>query len=230
MVAAAGIDTWSPCWYVEPESKAARAMEALATVPTKRGRFIPDSIDGHRVGWFPRSHLVVAEGHPGGEVLGLPAELGVALRRLESATRDVGVPLPTAKSRVRWGDGARRPGLAGIRRLDATVDVELPADEGRALLTCMAALAPPRLASVVHRETGGRAVETVSWQGSRGKLARVYDKGIEANSAPRGTRLRLEAQYRWPADHRRDPAEMTASYVRDKFAGRFAPLWRATKG
>jgi hypothetical protein len=82
----------------------------------------------------------------------------------------------------------------------------------------------------VRRQRGGRAIETVSWQGSRGIVARVYDKSTEALSGPRGTLLRFEDQRRWPSSSRRDLDELTATAVREIFCRRFQPLWRASRG
>lgn len=226
----AGIDTWSPCWYVGEDSPAHRAMEALATQPVARGRLIPDEIAGHRVGWFPSSRLVYAEGHPGEGGLGHPDALMDRLSALSTAIRDVGVPLPEGRFCDEWVTGQRRPGLAGVRRLDATVDVGCDSPEiGLALLAGVAAVSPnARLDRDVRYN--GAAIGTVSWMGKRGKVARVYDWGLAHNEAVRGTVIRLEAQYRWAHGFRRDPAELSADYVRDKWQARFAPLWKATNG
>jgi hypothetical protein len=77
-----------------------------------------------------------------------------------------------------------------------------------------------------------RAIETVAFYGHSGKkmLARVYDKGVEAGLAPRGRLLRPENQDRFVKDTRRDVAELTTGYVKERFAKRFRPLWQASKG
>ncbi len=230
-VASAGIDTWSPCWYVERESPAARAMDALATSPSARGKLIPDEVDGHRVGWFPGPSLVYAEGHPGeGDALGRPGQLEDRCRSLESAILDLGVPLPRARARRGSAllETSDRPGLAGVRRLDVTVDVSCERSEGLAMLAGVAALDSGQLDRDVRYN--GSSIGTVSWVGARGKVARVYDKGLESGSALRGTRIRLEAQYRWTRDSRREPSELTAAYVRDKFLRRFRSLGAAANG
>jgi hypothetical protein len=82
----------------------------------------------------------------------------------------------------------------------------------------------------VRREPGGRAVETVDWITQRGIVARAYDKGLESNTAPRGERVRLESQNRWPSGLRRDVDELTAGFICGTFRRRFEPLWRASKG
>ncbi len=229
VVLGAGIDTASVCWYVDEGSPAARAMGALATRPVRRGMRLPEPVDGFQVGWFPGSSLVYAEGHPGSEgVLGAPNALEGRIERLTAALVDVGVVLPLGRAHrgstvAGVGD---RPGLAGVRRMDATVDVEFEdTSHGLALLAGVAAVDAGRLDRDVRYN--GLSIGTVSWLSARGKVARVYDKGAEANTAPRGGRIRLEAQYRWPREARRGPDELTAGYVREKFHQRFVPLWRA---
>jgi len=241
IVAAAGIDTWSPAWYVDEGSAAARAMRELASVPSKMGlRLLPEQVDGHRVGWYERSHMVVAEGHPGGDRLGSPDELPAALGRLEAAIGDYGIRLPSFEERARWRDvdGANfhgeviaRRGFAGIRRLDATADLSFDTRaEGQAVLDGVAAVARMRQKAEVWYERG--AVQTVYFLGHAGKrkLGRWYDKGAESGLAPRGRLIRPEDQRRYVSGTRRDVYELTTDYVRQKFQQRFVPLWRASKG
>jgi hypothetical protein len=66
--------------------------------------------------------------------------------------------------------------------------------------------------------------------GARGIVARAYDKGTESDTAGRGELVRLEAQYRWKKEARRDPGELDTPYVSQKFQSRFLPLWRASNG
>ena len=230
----AGIDTWSPCWYVGEGTAAERAIDALATVPSKRGRLVRDEIDGHRIGWVPSSRLVYAEGHPGADGrLARGEALSERLERLEGSLADYGVPIPTGRS-ARGSKIAQvdeRPGRAGVRRLDITADLRCDnGPAGLAILAGVAALSPASLSSVVRRQRGGTAIETVTWMGARGIVARAYDKGTEANTAARGELVRLEAQYRWNREARRDPGELDTPYVAGKFASRFVPLWRASNG
>ncbi len=112
--------------------------------------------------------------------------------------------------------------------MDATLDLvfEKPGD-GMAVLTGIAAL-EGRLDKRVHYNAG--AVGTVDWLTTQGILRRVYDKNLESNLGPRGGRIRLEAQCRWPRDHRRAPDELTGSYVRGQFEKRFRTLWQSTRG
>jgi hypothetical protein len=226
---AAGVDTWSCCWRLDDETPAARAADALAVVPSSRSRYLSDTIEGHRIVWFPAAGLLAAEGKPGGDGrLAHPTELGPMLSKLTTSLRDIGIPVPSDEQRFRYS----RHGFAGIRRLDATVNVPV-ADTGRglAILAGVAAIQPPgRLASQVRRQAGGRAIETVYWLGRRGVMARVYDKSTEALSGPRATLLRFEDQRRYGSESRRDIEEMTSGYVRDIFCKRFAPLWRASEG
>jgi hypothetical protein len=235
----AGIDTWSPCWYVDEDSPAARAMQALATIPAPRSKLLEDSVLGHRVGWFPGVNLVFAEGHPGGEdALGRADRLAPMLGMLEERLSDIGIPLKSRRTRSKWG-GSERPqtadrvaGFAGVRRLDLTCDLRFDSPaEGLAVLAGVAALPLPRMKSDVIRELGGRSIETVYFLGNSGRrLARWYDKGVESGFAPRGQLIRPEDQRRFTAGTRREVEELTGEYVREKFRQRFMPLWQATEG
>lgn len=227
VVTAAGIDTWSPCWWLEPSSAAARHLAALC-----RGGVLPDAIAGHRVGL--RGGLLWAEGHPA-EGLGLAADLAGALARLELALLEAGVPLPVGR---RGGDlyGDQHEGFAGIRRLDSTVDLAVDSTaEGLAIMFGVAAVATTMAraqANVWWAPSGQRRVETVAIHGYSGGrlLGRVYDKGAESGTAAPGRLLRPEDQRRWDKGSRRGVDELTGQYVRSKFVSRFAPLWRASKG
>ena len=236
----AGIDTWSVCWYLEPETPATRAMKQLATTPAPRSMLIEESIAGHRVGWFPGTRLLFAEGHPGGEgQLCHGDRLPAALSALTDGLIDRGVLPPGYPLRPRHLPGGRsRPkggvGFGGIRRLDSTVDLHFDRGvEGLAALSGVAALPVPRVKTQVMREVGGHRVETVYFRGTSGKrvLGRWYDKGVESGSDRRGFRVRPEDQRRYAKDGRLD-VELVASgtFVRDQFVRRFEPLWRASKG
>lgn len=233
-VAAAGVDTWSPSWYVGEDSPAARALDALATQRTARGNVLPEKIDGHRVGWFRSQRLVYAEGHPdrdGG--LACAETLPPRLEALREAIADVGIPLPEGQTAALWRPHERRAGFAGIRRLDSTCDLQFESKaDGLAFLAGCATVGMPRAKQAVWRCASTRALETVAFYGHAGgrMLARVYDKSVEAGIGPRGTVIRPEDQRRFTRDTRRDVDELTSKYVREKFHQRFVPLWQASKG
>ena len=64
VVTAAGVDTWSTSWYVNPDGQAATWLREHAVADGPRGsKLLAEKIEGHRVGWFPAG-LVFAEGHP----------------------------------------------------------------------------------------------------------------------------------------------------------------------
>jgi hypothetical protein len=240
VVKAAGVDTWSVCWYLEVDSPASRAMEHLATAPATRSKLIKDSIAGHRVGWFPGMRLLFAEGHPGGDGVLCPGDqLPGALERVSEGLRDHGILPPAFPLQPRY-DAQNRTlkhggvGFGGIRRLDSTVDLHFERGaEGLAALAGVAALPVPRVKTQVMREVGGHRVETVYFRGTSGKrvLGRWYDKGIESKTAGRGQWVRPEDQRRYDNRGRLD-VELVASgtFVRDQFVRRFEPLWRASKG
>jgi hypothetical protein len=214
-------------------------MEALATERAPRSQLLPESVVGHRVGWFPGSGLLFAEGHPDQDGLCRSDALPAAAAAVREGLCDRGVIPPSWRLWSLVGpDGPRVAtggvGFGGIRRLDSTVDLsfESPA-EGLAALAGVAALSLPRVKTQVIREVGGRRVETVYFRGSSGKrvLARWYDKGVESGSAGRGLHVRPEDQRRFPKEARLDLAAVASStYVRDAFVRRFSPLWRAAKG
>jgi hypothetical protein len=239
-VKAAGVDTWSVCWYLQVDSPAARAMERLATVPAARSKMVDQSIEGHRIGWFPGPRLLFAEGHPGGDGELCPGDqLPKALERVSEGLKDYGILPPAFPLQPRY-DAHNRSctlggvGFGGVRRLDSTVDLRFSKGaEGLAALAGVAALPVPRVKTQVMREVGGHRIETVYLRGTSGKrvLGRWYDKGIETKSAKRGEWVRPEDQRRYDSAGRLD-VELIASgsFVRDQFVRRFEPLWRASKG
>jgi hypothetical protein len=244
LIASAGVDTWSVCWYLREGGAGHRAMEALATVPAARSRLIEETVAGHRVGWFPGTRLLFAEGHPNDQGLCKAEDLPGALDAVTEALADRGILPPAHRLAPMYKptlhDGmvalpvVGRTGFAGVRRLDSTVDLAFDDPlHGLAALAGVAALPVPRISKKVQRETGGRRVETVWFLGSAGRsvLGRWYDKGVESGDAPRGLRIRPEDQRRFAKDAR-PPVDVLASstYVRDAFVKRFEPLWRAAKG
>lgn len=216
-VVQAGIDTWSPAWYAMPASALERAMEALGEGPRRSVQLLHDQVMGHRVGWFPNSGLVFAEGHPAGEGLCCPDELPAVLEALETSLQDRGIPVaPDCR--------------AGIRRVDSTVDLQTDsAAEGLAILAGVAALSVARGKVVAYR--WGRTIETVLMKTITGKtVGRVYDKGIESGAAPKGRLIRPEDQRRYVKATRRDVAELTSEYVRGQYQRRFMPLYESARG
>ena len=206
-----------PAWYLSEGCSGRSALESLATIKAGRARMVPGDVAGHRVGWFPESALVFAEGHPAPGDLGRADDLSDVLERLELDMGSMGV-LVSPSSR------------AGVRRLDAAVDLATDSrSEGLAILAGVAALTPPGGKVVPWRN--GRCVEGVFFKTSRGATrARVYDKGVEAGLAPRGRLIRPEAQCRWAKGLRREVEELTTDYVRAQFWRRLAPLWEAAQG
>lgn len=243
VIAAAGVDTWSVCWYLRDQSAGWRAMEALATVPGPRSRLIEEPIAGHRVGWFPGQGLLFAEGHPTEGRLTASQDLPAAFERVVEGLSDRGILAPSYRLAPRWKPRGTKQeplpvvggtGFGGIRRLDSTVDLRFDEPlEGLAALAGVAALPVPRCKTEIVREAGGRRVETVYLLGPGGRkvLGRWYDKSVESREGARGTWVRPEDQRRYPANTR-PPLEAVAStsYIRDQFVRRFEPLWRASKG
>jgi hypothetical protein len=233
---AAGVDTWSVAWYVGADSFAADAMAKMATLPAPRSRLLPDPVAGHRVGWFPGVGLVFAEGHPWEDGLCPPGALSAALGRLRGELADRGIVMPLGRSRPGWTPAATpiAEGLAGIRRLDLTVDLRFDRRaEGLAVLAGVASVPMPRLVTSLQREVGGRAIETVYLKGSGGRriLGRWYDKGIESGQAERGLLIRPEDQRRFTGAARLAPqAVESPELVKGLFHRRFLPLWKASKG
>jgi hypothetical protein len=222
----AGIDTWSVAWRIAEDSPAARAMTALASVTVRRGRALPDSVAGHRVGWFPGHRLLFAEGHPGEDGrLGSPAELAAVVERVTRGLADCGIQAPRDYAPF---DRQGSTGFLGVRRLDVTADLRFEnASVGLGSLQVLARMQLPRAKTATYMHEGH--VETVAFhaRGSRRILARWYDKGIEAGSHPRGELVRPEDQRRFGAGARRLLEDVDAAYLRDRWHRRFLPLWQA---
>lgn len=233
----AGVDTWSICWYLRDQSSAHRAIEALATQRVSRGKRMEEQVVDHTIGWFPASRMLYAEGHPRSDGLAQFAELVPAKEAIEAGLRDRGVLPPAYRMRplIDFNGMALsvsgKSGFAGCRRLDVTVDIERPKSVGSAILVGAASVDPgPAFKGQVHRGIG-RRIETITWSGSRSKVARIYDKGIEAGTHSAGERVRLEDQRRFVKEFRPN-VEMLAdgAFGRSCFERRFDPLRRATKG
>lgn len=227
-----GVDTWSPCWYLDPEGEVAQLLNERATVHSARGsRLLPQPIAGHRVGWFPGTALAFAEGHPAAMLAGGPLASPYALRGalavlVAQLQAELGVELPSGRT-LKRPDGSRRPGFAGLRRLDITADLWFEdGREGVAVLEALSVMPLP-LAPVQRVMTGPTGVvETVAWHGYAGRsmVARAYDKGIENGEAPRGQLIRLEDQRRRQSGRRMAVDDGTPAEVIRLFRERFAPL------
>ncbi len=209
-------------------------LDDLATLPAARGRLLPEEVGGHNIGWDRYSGMLYAEGHPDPDGLASPDGLPDVFSDLVTAMLEAGVPVPNG---VACEDllGDRYDGFLGVRRCDGTVNLETESSaEGLAILAGVAAVmktsSRATKTQVIFGNDGG--VETVYLRGGGGKnvLGRWYDKGVESNTAARGRLIRPEDQRRYKKGHRRGVEELTAGYVRGKFAQRFATLYKASKG
>lgn len=216
-VVAAGVDTWSPCWYAEPGSPLSRAMRALATQASRRACLLPEKIEGYRVGWFPEPGLVFAEGKPQGADLCSSANLGRALERLRKGLEDIGVPVSATPN-------------AGLRRLDVAADLWTDSSaEGLVLLECVgaASLGVGKLATY----RSNRCVQSILVKSQGGRTqARIYDKGGQMGCAPPGRWIRLEGQWRFAHGNRPTVEQLGGGVLRNRFRRRFEPLWQAAEG
>lgn len=216
-VMATGVDTMSPCWYAEPGSPLAAAMAALATANSRFAALLPEPVGGYRVGWFPESGLVFAEGRPAEEGLAGPEEAIGATEALADQLGALGVSVGDVPS-------------GGLRRLDIAVDLWMDSMlEGLSFLECAAAASLGGGKLCAYRSD--RRVESVFIKSRAGKtLARIYDKGVQGGSAPRGRWLRLEAQWRFPRGSRLPLHGLDAALLRERFKLRFEGLWQAAGG
>jgi hypothetical protein len=215
-IAAAGIDTWSPCWYVEPGSRLASTMRSMATRPVSRSWQLPDPIAGHRVGWFADSGLIFAEGRARRGGLCAASQISDALATLRAALEESGIaPVPSSELRLR------------LRRLDVAVDLRFATSvDGLSILAQAAAVGGGKVG--VYRDE--HCVETVVLMTPSGKTkARVYDKGRETGSAPRGRWLRFEAQWPFHRGCRPLPGELGPEDLRERVASRFTRFWQPSR-
>ncbi len=234
---AAGVDTWSVCWYLTPGSRAARTIASMAGPGVAGSQLLREPILDHRIGWFPDPGLLYAEGHPAPGGLARSEQLPAVLEQLRGELHDRGVQVPDwEQPLVMRPNGTRHPteGFGGVRRLDSTVDLGFDDPlEGMAALTGVAALSLPRVQTQIWREVGTNRVRTVYYRGYGGKrvLARCYDKGVESRTAGPGFWVRPEDQRRFVSGAR-PMVEAVASgpFIRNAFVKRFEPLWQAAKG
>lgn len=230
MTAVGGIDTWSVGWYLADDSAADRAAVALCSARAGRFDLAPEEVAGHRVLYDRTNRFLMAEGHPQPEAL-CPIDAATLTECHEAIAAELQDRDLVVDRRPARFDRQGSPGFAGVRRLDVAVDAERGSITGRAMLNAVAAVEPPgRLRSTVHRARALRAIETVTWEGARGKVSRVYDKGVESGTLAAGERIRFEDQRRFAVGSRPMPEELAAGYAAHLFRERFRPLCKATKG
>lgn len=211
VVAEHGVDTWRVSRYLDSD----RELAAVSAAVGPRG-VLAEKIGGHTVGVIPGHRMQWFEGHPAVEGLAHPTTLATAEEALLGALADAGWPLGRD---------------AGVGRLDLTVTLRF-ADprEGLAFLAALAHVDVPRVKPAVY----GRPPETVYFLGERSSrmLARVYDKGVEANTARAGELIRLEDQRRFQKSRRMRVAEYAGptSRVPEMFTRRFAPVAESAHG
>lgn len=244
-----GVDTWKPTWYVDPAGREARWFKENPDVLSVNGSWqMPAQIEEHTIGFDHRRNLIWAEGHPEPGRLAKAHELVPAYNRLREAMAAAGVPIPPGRtrpivSRARRAPGPkdrstaaawssfRAPGEAGLGRLDVTADFETPTSlYGLELLKALQAI---QFCNGRSRPYGGNNMwETVVIPARNGRaiLGRVYDKGVESKSAPRGRLLRAEDQRRFTAERRRAVEDIDAQFLCDRWHRRFKHFAKATEG
>lgn len=208
----AGVDTFRELFSIDSKHDLRLAAEVCGS-----SRIAPEEVAGARLGFIPGHELLWMEGRAapalGRDELLPPDELVDVHAERVKALRSLGF----------WG-----PREEGVSRLDATVGLEFPdRSEGFAVLYGIAALDVPHRKPAIY----GRPPETVyllTYSGT--KSERVYDKGLESSTAPRGTHLRFEAQVRFQSGHRRRASEWKAGDVRNRFGMKFGAMSAAANG
>lgn len=211
-----GIDTWRLLRDLPDDREFEQARDRFRELGTRPERLA----SGHHVGMVQGHRKLWIEGHPAVEGLGHPTQLRAAQERLLDEMEERG-----------WPRGIE----SGISRLDTTVTLGFADPElGSAFLTSMQFFDLPRSGGTEVRRGVAREVQTVYWMGRGGKkpVARVYDKGIESNSAPRGESIRLESQNRFQAKQRFSPEMVSrdTDICGSFFKRRFAPLAETSRG
>jgi hypothetical protein len=125
-VVQAGVDTWSPCWYLRADRHAAADLDSM--VAGSRGGLLPDVVDGHRVGWMSDLQLLWAEGKAAGDAVLPPVDVLARYSSLVAALLQRGVPVPSGLARSEFVHPGlpgldEEAGSGGLRRLDLTVDL-----------------------------------------------------------------------------------------------------------
>ena len=195
---------------------------------------LPEPVAGYRVGVYPTG-LLFAEGHPAGPGSLCPVQLlPVRALELQELLIQLGAPIDTRE--LAFGAmSSESVGFAGLRRVDATVNVDV-GDRAtlNAALSAIAAVvrdSPGQLRSQWNDRDPG----TVWMLGFAGKrvVGRWYDKTAEmlARGLQPGVEamLRGEDQRRYSKSDRPGLDDLTPQAVRHRFQRRFLPLYRATR-
>jgi hypothetical protein len=214
-VLAAGIDTWSLCWYDRPPTSLSLSLRALATVPAGRAYLVPTRVADHRIGWFPDHGLIFAEGHPAGHDLCRPSDAVAASDRLIQAASNLGIQTLDSSTAI-------------VRRLDVAVDVFIASPSiGLVFLERLGREAYGSGKVVTYRQH--HCVQTVILKTNAGRSqARIYDKGAAHGTERPGQLLRLEAQWRFGNGSRPPLETLDAFTLRHRFNSRFTPVRAST--
>lgn len=242
-VTAAGVDTIAHAWYVGGLESVDEwfADEERARTGTM-GRVLREKVAGMTVGYFTGPQMLWAEGHAANEEAGLAnhAQIVNAVARVEHELQErmfpVLAPALASERTVQGSLAAATTGRGGVRRMDATVNLEFPTSEqGIAALCGFAAVMRDRAGKNSIHYGPDRRPETVYHLGRGGKqkLGRFYDKGLESPQLgfSRGRLIRAEAQRRWTSGARPDVVAMIDDpWIAQRFKKRFETVWKATKG
>jgi len=209
-VAQVGVDTvsfaWRPLddevlWDRLQNAAKARSIAGLwrvnpAGVPG--GWMLSKPFAGARWFFFPDSRLIFAEGRLGAMLSGRDGDFSLAPF---SSLMTAALRLEEEIAVVLGHD--REQGIGGevfaLRRLDLAAELrwEYPSD-GLAGLRALGTISIPRVKVCEWRHEG--RTETVSYYTAtkhKKLLMRIYDKGVQTQSAAPGTLLRFERQHRW---------------------------------
>lgn len=213
-----GVDTWRLVRYLDDDRDLDRAVARC----DGRGSRAPEKVAGHVVGVIAGYRMLWMEGHPAGVVnpsnLAHTAALPAAEESLLGALADEGIPVGRD---------------AGVGRLDLTTTLRFSdGAAGTTFLAGLAALDVPRTKpKVIGRLDAPETVYRLAERSGR-LLSRAYDKGLEANTAPRGELIRLEAQTRYTKEARM-PVHAFAQHpdiASSQFTRRFAPVAESADG
>lgn len=240
-----GVDTWRLLFRADAEGPEARSIIEHPTAQQKDGGVIlADKVRDHVVGWDPLHSVIFVEGHPRPGGLAKARELVPAFGGVLDGLDDTNVSVPkgvsrSMLSRVRHDPGRNgertragwtsywTPGFAGVSRLDVTAEWETPSQVYG--LEWMKVLHAIQFATGRVRPYGQHNMWETIYIAGKGRsknkvLGRIYDKGLESGSAPRGRLLRAEDQRRFNPERRRVVEEIDAQFLCAKFAHRVRPF------